>query len=473
MVVIASLLIGIVWMVGATFLFGIKVNYANFAAFPITFGIGVDYAVNIMARFRQERAAGRATSCPPIRTRIVERVVLSTGGAVALCSLTTVIGYSSLLLAKNQALFLFGAVAVHRRGELPVRRAARAARGAAGLALGSRAVSDQKNPGGGTIGIEEGADDSIPRDLGGLSVDGDGGRLPASAGLHQRWRGWPRRLGQRRSCGKCRTTGSGGRGQACAIFQVQAVNKLPPDVLILLDASGSMNNTTDDTACSGGCGAASKWAQLTPALDALVAENESIANWGLKMFADSDATCGVSTGIAAPVAQMNASPIATAIAGRTSANGDLVNGSRTPTRAAVTAGATYLANLDDGNPKLILLLTDGAPNCPAAGDSATDDSTAAVQAVADARARGVPTLVVGIATAGGSAERALNDMAVAGGRARTGATPAYYPVSNIPDLKNTLTPLIAHARRLRARAPAGADRIRSRPPIGLRANGAR
>jgi len=43
---------------------------------------------------------------------VVERVVLSTGGAVTLCSLTTVIGYSSLLLAKNHALFLFGAVAV-------------------------------------------------------------------------------------------------------------------------------------------------------------------------------------------------------------------------------------------------------------------------------------------------------------------------------------------------------------------------
>ena len=110
--VIASLLIGIVWMVGATFLFGIKVNYANFAAFPITFGIGVDYAVNIMARFRQERARRPRDALPADPALIVERVVLSTGGAVALCSLTTVIGYSSLLLAKNHALFLFGAVAV-------------------------------------------------------------------------------------------------------------------------------------------------------------------------------------------------------------------------------------------------------------------------------------------------------------------------------------------------------------------------
>jgi predicted RND superfamily exporter protein len=38
--------------------------------------------------------------------------VRSTGGAVALCSLTTIIGYSSLLLAKNRALSLFGLLAV-------------------------------------------------------------------------------------------------------------------------------------------------------------------------------------------------------------------------------------------------------------------------------------------------------------------------------------------------------------------------
>ena len=66
LVVVASLLVGILWMVGATFLSRIKINYANFAAFPITFGIGVDYAVNIMARFRQERRAARATRCRPI-----------------------------------------------------------------------------------------------------------------------------------------------------------------------------------------------------------------------------------------------------------------------------------------------------------------------------------------------------------------------------------------------------------------------
>ena len=35
-----------------------------------------------------------------------------TGGAVALCSFTTIVGYSSLLVAKNVGLFLFGVLAV-------------------------------------------------------------------------------------------------------------------------------------------------------------------------------------------------------------------------------------------------------------------------------------------------------------------------------------------------------------------------
>jgi predicted RND superfamily exporter protein len=38
--------------------------------------------------------------------------VRTTGGAVTLCSMTTVIGYSSLLLAENRALFYFGLLAV-------------------------------------------------------------------------------------------------------------------------------------------------------------------------------------------------------------------------------------------------------------------------------------------------------------------------------------------------------------------------
>ena len=98
--VLGALLAGVVLLAGIQLVTGIKLNFTNFIAYPITFGIGVDYAVNVMSRYDEE---GR---------RDILAAVRSTGSAVALCSLTTILGYSSLLLAQNRALFLFGLLAV-------------------------------------------------------------------------------------------------------------------------------------------------------------------------------------------------------------------------------------------------------------------------------------------------------------------------------------------------------------------------
>jgi hypothetical protein len=80
-----------------------RINFLNFIALPITIGIGADYAVNLLSRYHQESANGGAAA---------RRVVETTGGAVALCSLTTIIGYGALLVADNQALVSFGWLAM-------------------------------------------------------------------------------------------------------------------------------------------------------------------------------------------------------------------------------------------------------------------------------------------------------------------------------------------------------------------------
>jgi predicted exporter len=98
--VLGALAVGVLWMAGASHLLGIRINFANFIAFPITFGIGVDYAVNVISRYERDGAND------------ILGAIQSTGAAVALCSLTTIIGYSSLLMAQNRALFLFGLIAV-------------------------------------------------------------------------------------------------------------------------------------------------------------------------------------------------------------------------------------------------------------------------------------------------------------------------------------------------------------------------
>lgn len=93
-----TLILGVIWMVGAAGLARVSITFLNFIALPITFGIGLEYAVNVLARYRERRDMVEAVS--------------STGGAVALCSWTTIVGYGSLLAARNQALQGFGQMAI-------------------------------------------------------------------------------------------------------------------------------------------------------------------------------------------------------------------------------------------------------------------------------------------------------------------------------------------------------------------------
>jgi predicted RND superfamily exporter protein len=107
--VIASLILGVVWMVGGAAASDIKLNFLNFIALPITFGIGCEYPFNIFDRSRLLHGD-------------VSMAVKRSGGAVAMCSLTTIIGYGSLLVADNQALQSFGHLAMS--GELTTLAAA-------------------------------------------------------------------------------------------------------------------------------------------------------------------------------------------------------------------------------------------------------------------------------------------------------------------------------------------------------------
>jgi predicted RND superfamily exporter protein len=97
--VLLALAVGVVWFLGLAAALGLRLNMLSFIVLPITFGIGVDYATNIFQRRRFQREAG------------IAEAVRTTGGAVTLCSLTTIIGYSSLLVARNQALLSFGVLA--------------------------------------------------------------------------------------------------------------------------------------------------------------------------------------------------------------------------------------------------------------------------------------------------------------------------------------------------------------------------
>jgi uncharacterized protein len=100
---VAALLLGVSFMLGLLSWTGAKLNFSNFVALPITFGISADYSINMLRRFQSE---GESTD---------ERLS-HTSGALVLCSAMTVIGWGALLLVENQALFSFGVFAIS--GEL-------------------------------------------------------------------------------------------------------------------------------------------------------------------------------------------------------------------------------------------------------------------------------------------------------------------------------------------------------------------
>jgi len=96
---LSVLVIGLSWLVTFLSLRGIKLNFLNFVALPISVGVGADYALNIMKRRELTDDAG------------LEKGLIETGGAVVLCSLTTTLGYVALMFSMNGATQSFGLAA--------------------------------------------------------------------------------------------------------------------------------------------------------------------------------------------------------------------------------------------------------------------------------------------------------------------------------------------------------------------------
>jgi predicted RND superfamily exporter protein len=91
---------GTALMLACAWLLGLKGNVLDFIALPITIGIGIDYSVNIVTRVRHE---GQGSAHRALRT---------VGGAVVVCSFTTIVGYGSLLLSANRGIRSFGTAAI-------------------------------------------------------------------------------------------------------------------------------------------------------------------------------------------------------------------------------------------------------------------------------------------------------------------------------------------------------------------------
>ena len=98
LLILLPVAVGSLWTVGIMDLLSIRFNLANLVILPLILGIGVVNGIHIIHRYREEPDKGASV------------LSLSTGQAVVLSSLTTMIGFGAMMVADHQGIFSLGMV---------------------------------------------------------------------------------------------------------------------------------------------------------------------------------------------------------------------------------------------------------------------------------------------------------------------------------------------------------------------------
>lgn len=97
------LLLGILWMVGAMVVFDLHLNFMNIFVITMIIGIGVDYGIHVIHRYREEQ---RSPGGDP------EGAVEETSRGIFLAALTTIAGFGSLATSHYPGLISMGLVSI-------------------------------------------------------------------------------------------------------------------------------------------------------------------------------------------------------------------------------------------------------------------------------------------------------------------------------------------------------------------------
>jgi predicted RND superfamily exporter protein len=96
---LAPLVIGTFWIAGAMVLLDLDINFMNIFVATMVIGIGIDYAVHMLHRYREVQAESDEV--------MVEKLA-ETARSVAMAALTTVVGFGSLALSHYPGLRSIG-----------------------------------------------------------------------------------------------------------------------------------------------------------------------------------------------------------------------------------------------------------------------------------------------------------------------------------------------------------------------------
>ncbi|MFK7987546.1 MAG: MopE-related protein [Sandaracinaceae bacterium] len=210
------------------------------------------------------------------------------------------------------------------------------------------------------------------------------------------------------------------------------------EILFAVDRSGSMDWLAEGSART-------RWVELTDAMGTVLPMLTDL-HMGLWTFPEQDGTseslnCDIATTPDVGLALGTGSAISSRLVAADPRAGD------TPTPQCLSATDTYLSGLSTSRERFVVLATDGLPE-PNCGSTVP----ATVAAISALRSAGIDTFVLGIVgpdntgdTSGIPALRAgLNEMADAGGRARSGSI-RYYEAGDTASFTSALEDIIASA----------------------------
>lgn len=103
-IAIVPVVLSAIWIVGTMYIFGISLNVLTVMVTALTIGLGLDYSIHIVERFREERGKGRSIEVA------IQRTIKNTGKALFISALTTVFGFTILLISPMPPIQHFGLI---------------------------------------------------------------------------------------------------------------------------------------------------------------------------------------------------------------------------------------------------------------------------------------------------------------------------------------------------------------------------
>ena len=260
------------------------------------------------------------------------------------------------------------------------------------------------------------------------------------------------------------TEAEGSTGEMMCGEAAYVLQAIPPNVMLVLDKSGSMVQNSWDADADPMTPDETRWLSLHNVVSFIVTTFDTEINFGANLFPSeaaiqsySDLACLVDDTPEVPVMMMNAQGVLDGIPPADADGSDIAGA--TPATAGIQAALDHLKTLDPTVDRFMILVTDGAANCAAQYECPVGSSSCELFETYDTDLPAVvgsaftddsiPTFVVGIdivdALQGegvdGNPEAntfdELNIVAEAGGRARDG-TEKFYNASNEIELQEAL-----------------------------------